>query len=65
MRRILAVVIPLLLAGCATLERQGCSGSESCARPLSSPEHLVIWWAPDMRGGLAEGQVTTRYRYGD
>lgn len=64
MLRMIVILIPLLLTGCATAGRQDCSG-ESCSRPLSSPQEQVIWWAPGMRGGLPEDQDTTSYTYGD
>ncbi|MGR2741038.1 HrpT family type III secretion system protein [Billgrantia sp. Q4P2] len=60
----LVAVIPLLLTGCAAVERQECS-TASCSRALSTPDTLVIWWAPGMRGGLPEDQDTTSYTLGD
>ncbi|MBW0235540.1 HrpT family type III secretion system protein [Pseudomonas sp. D1HM] len=35
----------VLLQGCTTLHCRG----DSCARPQSSAEALVIWWPPHMR----------------
>ncbi|MFL7961148.1 MULTISPECIES: HrpT family type III secretion system protein [unclassified Pseudomonas] len=38
-----------VFAGCAS--RSGCQG-EACDRIEPDNARLVIWWSPDMRGGL-------------
>lgn len=48
MTRLFAVVMTIALGmtlqGCAT----DCQG-DSCSRPVSSANNLVIWWPPPMR----------------
>ncbi|MDH2435677.1 HrpT family type III secretion system protein [Pokkaliibacter sp. MBI-7] len=62
MRLFILIAVVLGLAGCVAAGNKACT-TDSCSRPLSTPEKLVIWWSPSMRDGLPQDQDTTSHSF--
>ncbi|WPC73500.1 hypothetical protein [Vibrio porteresiae] len=61
-RQVLLALTIVLISGCATTSTKvpKCLDNH-CAREMSSPTQLVIWWGPALRDELKKDPDTTVY----